>query len=561
MKNTSLFIDSTALKLTSLQPYRRRAEKECLLRLSRAATKEKILNKQANTPNNTSELLTQIKQTLNKTLDTQQWQQFTHEIENQIDNYTLCLWNQENRNKKMNTILKKAGYSSLCQWVAEQSTIQDKTLFFEQWVSKGHPYHPCNKTKLGLSPQETLQYSPEFGGETLVHVGAIHEKNVHIETMETKLPYSNWFFQIFPEIQKKWHYSKEYIPIPIHPWQATHKLQKYFKNLLNSNQLIISNDLGIPTRSTLSFRTVVPISYPQLPHIKLPVAVQTTSAIRTVSPASVENGPKISKILKKILQHENNFNQNIRVMYETAALHVKNFPDEKAKHLSAIFRENPNCYLNKNELGIVVSALFEESPVKQHPIFVELMMQADVTTLNKAKAYFKHYTTIVLSAYLDLYLLYGIALEGHQQNTIAVFKQGKPIAMIARDFGGLRLHLPTLVANGYDIRFYSASAIVDNKKEEVRNKLLHSTYQYHLGEWVKQLARFFKTSENDFWNIVKTATIERFHHLKNRVDQTTWKQEYEAILKKDWHWKALLRMRLENVSHDYIYVPIKNPLT
>ena len=203
--------------------------------------------------------------------------------------------------------------------------------------------------------------------------------------------------------------------------------------------------------------------------------------------------------------------------------------------------------------------LFETSPVSQMPLFVELMHIAGVKNWHDVKNYFRHYTKIILLSYLDLYLLYGIALEAHQQNTLAVFQQGELVATIARDFGGLRLHLPTLIENGFHFKVYPGSATVQEERDEVRNKLLHTTYQYHLGEWIWYASQHYTIPEEQLWQIVKEETDTRFHVLKNRINPTLWQQERLAILENNWSFKALLRMRLNNVSHDYIYLPIRPP--
>ena len=58
-------------------------------------------------------------------------------------------------------------------------------------------------------------------------------------------------------------------------------------------------------------------------------------------------------------------------------------------------------------------------------LFIEIMELSGCLTYHDALTYFLHYADLVLGSYLDLYLLYGIALEGHQQNTLAIVQDGK----------------------------------------------------------------------------------------------------------------------------------------
>ncbi len=514
------------------------------------------------------QLLDIIKPYLDPSPDHNPWQQFTDEIHNHVQNFSLSLWVRDYHRQLIQSKTSADTHRYLCEWLENESLFPNKTLFFEHWVTHGHPYHPCSKTKLGLSIDEVIHYSPEFGHETKILIAAIHRDHLHIEGIPPSEFYCEWFFDYFSESIASWnHYlnncsldPKLFVPIPIHPWQATHVINDRFHDLLERKKLFIFKDLQISTYPTLSFRTMMGAGNLYAPHMKLPVAVHTTSALRTVSPASCENGPKLSQVLHDILLKENHFGNRLRVMFEQFGIYVKGYDDSQAKHLSAIFRDNANLHLSPDELGIVVNALFETSPTSKQPIFIELMSLANALTVSSALQYFRNYTRIVLESYLDLYLLYGIALEAHQQNTLAVFHTGKPVATIARDFGGLRVHLPTLQSCGYSINPYPGSATFRSDKNEVRNKLLHTTYQYHFGEWIYHLSEYFKIPETHFWKIVREETETRFHALKKRLPSEIWNEEYEAILQRDWVLKALLRMRLNNLSHDYIYIPLKNPL-
>ncbi|WP_267256364.1 IucA/IucC family C-terminal-domain containing protein [Coxiella endosymbiont of Ornithodoros maritimus] len=49
-----------------------------------------------------------------------------------------------------------------------------------------------------------------------------------------------------------------------------------------------------------------------------------------------------------------------------------------------------------------------------------------------------------MNDFWDLYLIYGIVLEAHTQNTLIVFKEEHPTRFINRDLGGIYIHTPTL---------------------------------------------------------------------------------------------------------------------
>lgn len=493
------------------------------------------------------------------------WQGFIREIINHTENEALSLYANTTWASELSHLNKKNNSKHLHEWVLQNESAPD--LFFEQWGTQGHPYHPCSKTKLGLNRQEVIAYSPEFRPRVPLTIAALHKTCAHLETSQQNSDYTKWFAEQFPAIWKQWvedlksnHLNPEhYYPLPIHPWQVKHIIPLKFQQLIRTKQLHLSEKITLISLPTLSFRTVVAADHTLSPHIKLPVAVQTTSAIRTVSAAAIQNGPKITRILHKILSQEKPIANCLSIMPERFGLHVTKVEEDTKRYLSVIYRDNPNTLLNKDEIAITIAALFQPSPSNNFPLFFEFLERADAAQLETAVSYFGAYADIVLNAYLSLYLKFGIAFEGHQQNTLAVFKKGHLTRIITRDFGGMRVHEDSLKRMGFSLQAYPGSATICSDRTEARNKLLHTTYQYHLGELILTLAQHFKTSEEVFWEPVKSITKTIFDTYKKTMDPKDWKEDYQAILQKEWAFKALLRMRLENVSDQYIYTSIANP--
>jgi siderophore synthetase component len=260
---------------------------------------------------------------------------------------------------------------------------------------------------------------------------------------------------------------------------------------------------------------------------------------------STENTPRVSQLLTDIFAQEKCFSDRLYLLRGLYGLHLKQVTPEQGKHLSVIFRENIHLYLAADEIGVVIAGLFSISPISGLSLFVEQLEAAGATTLKSALDYFKYYVNLLLTSYLDLYLIYGITLEGHQQNTLAVFHHGKITRFVARDFADTDIHLPTLKRRGFDIKPYPGSAYITDDLDQVRKPLIHAVYRLHLGGLVLLLAKHFNCNEDYFWKIIRDITIERFEFVKNKMDTATWQTEYHAILQDDWLGKALLSMRLE----------------
>ncbi|VVC75755.1 Aerobactin synthase [Aquicella siphonis] len=512
-------------------------------------------------------LLSLIRLELSDMIDPSQWDKFAAEINNCNINKNLVEGFSRNFNHQLARELSQFNANSLFEYVNSRLTPAEQLMFFESWAAKGHPYHPCHKTKLGFSTKAYQKYSPEFNQDILLPLAAVDKSIIHLEK-ETEQDFTEWFSLQFPDAWKAWTEKMRasglaadaFYPLFIHPWQYENVITKLFHTFIDNGKLIYFRDIYVTTKASLSFRTLMIKNDSGQPHIKLPVAVHSTSAMRTISPASVHNGPRLGKILRQILDQEKHFGGRLKLAYESYSMHVHFANPEIEKHLGIIYRDNPVNLLDKNETPIVVAALFEESPLHRVPLFIEMIHMGAGNSLNDAIAYFSEYCRIVIQAYLDLFLVYGIALEGHQQNTIAVFRHHHPVRMIARDLGGLRIHAPTLYEQGYILEAHPQSATITQDRQEVTNKFLHTVIQYHLGEIILLLAQEYRAPESVFWKLVKSILHARFHEIREKVNPQRWQEEYQAVMEDDWQIKGLMRMRLNNLYNKYIYIHLKNPL-
>ncbi|MBK2357106.1 rhizoferrin biosynthesis protein FslA [Francisella hispaniensis] len=507
------------------------------------------------------------------------WQQFEYELHNSFENELSMNIYRSLRQKQLANTIKTANYSNLWQWLNTTMSKNEQLAFLEQWGAVGHKYHPGSKTKIGLSKFENILYSPEFENEVNIIFGAIHKNIAHIEIIDNRIDnYQDWMITNYPEQYKIWNHeldnrgldSNNYLMIPIHPWQAEHILPIKHKCLIDCQQLIIINDCKYTTKPSMSFRTMLPMTNKDktlMPHIKLPVAIHATSVTRTVSPESVKTGPRISKILLEILAKEQHIAENMDILVDIAGIHTtKACRKDDIRQLAAIFRANPEASLQPDEMACPLASLFVKTPENQ-ALICDILEILDYDQPNQILAYFRKYTQITLTACLDLYLLYGIALEAHQQNTLVIFKQNIPQRLLIRDLGGMRLHLPSFEASGFHLPKDTFSLTFTNSQTITRRKFIHACLQSNIGELILQLNNHYKIAEENFWTIVKDEIHQRFEYLKPRISADKYKQEYTQILEKPWSIKALTRMRLndklecdkDDMQGD-IYVKLKNPL-
>ena len=132
------------------------------------------------------------------------------------------------------------------------------------------------------------------------------------------------------------------------------------------------------------------------------------------------------------------------ILVNIAGIHTtKTCRKDDIHQIAVIFRANPEESLQPDEITCPLANLFIKTPDNQ-ALICDILELLGYDQPSQILEYFRKYTQITFTACLDLYLLYGIALEAHQQNTLVVFKQNIPQRLLIRDLGGIRLHLPKL---------------------------------------------------------------------------------------------------------------------
>jgi siderophore synthetase component len=495
-------------------------------------------------------------------------QRLVHELDNSLANDVLCL---SYRRTWAHTLRAELGSADTYFIAAlRHSTHANPALLLEQWGTLGHPWHPTFKTKLGLSSDEVLALSPEFQPTLHVPLAAIRADKARVTFADGDGDYAAWFAGHFPQAAQRWkavlakldEHPADWLPLPLHPFQARRVIPHTFAAEIAQGDLLLLDDVTLDATPTMSFRTVVPAGSASLPHLKLPVSLRLTSVQRTVSPKSTVMGPRITRLLAALLDRENGFKGTLDIVREEVGLHYVDpqGDDDRARHLAILYRANPMASGAASRFPVPVGALFAESPFSGRPLATELVALAYGDHAAGAVAYFERHARTVLTALLSAYLVYGIAFEAHQQNSfIVVDERHEPVQLLARDFGDLRIHGPTLRRAGLALDAYRAGFTVYEDDEPVRDKLLHAVLLCHLSELALLLARAYGHPEHHFWDVLRRVLDDVLKGLRARVHERRWHAEREALLEHDWPAKSFLRMRLLDTSDD-VHGTMPNPL-
>jgi hypothetical protein len=367
----------------------------------------------------------------------------------------------------------------------------------EQLVVDGHPLHPCCRTRGGLTVADVLAYAPEHGRV--------------LRLRRLAVPPGRWLGDAPPVLYA-------------HPWQAE-RLRAEFPWLTDAG------GTG-PVRPLMSLRTVAPVDGGD--HIKTAVDVQMTSAVRTVSPAAVHNGPRLSALLRTLTA-----DLPLTVLAETAAGAVL-VDGEPQRRLAYLRRRAPR--IGPDETVVPLAALAALSPADGRPLLCEAVRDhggdpyrwlADLAA--------------VLWPPLLAVLGRGVALEAHGQNTLAVLRAGRPVRIVYRDLGGVRVSPARLRAAGIEAPDLRGDLPSDDPAV-LRTKLAAAAVGTVATELVTLLARHHDAEPARSWGIVAAAI------------RGAGTADAAALLRDPLPVKATTAMRLAADPLDDVWTHLDNPM-
>ncbi len=238
---------------------------------------------------------------------------------------------------------------SASEWFARDTkedrafpTLSSPAIAWEQSVAGGHPTHPMHKTRAPLPP---LRLDPSYN---LLHprLRLIHvpPTSVHITG-----PYHSLvipFISRFPV-----HTSPNgYIPVPVHELQIAHIAANFPEAVIHPPAV------SYPVEAQQSLRSIIVPGLNNGFHLKLPLGIKLTSAVRTISPASAYLGPRFSaQIIPKLT-----YDRTILTVAEEPVSLIGTHPDPLvARHLACLIRQDHTA--NSGTIDIVCTALVDTS--------------------------------------------------------------------------------------------------------------------------------------------------------------------------------------------------------
>ncbi len=520
--------------------------------------------------------------------ESESYARLASEMEESAAHYGLALAGEDRRRKDFFNAAQTACQNNSLSWV-ESRLSEDAAfsplIFFEQCVVDGHPLHPSAKIKRGMEVQDIPTYVPEWGAAPGVALVAVALSACQVTSLDGKGP-REILEQEYPELRSRVedHLRKanwahlDYELIPVHPWQLNNSVPVLHENAIQRGDIVSISGVRIPAAALMSVRSLAPIQRrgERKHHLKTAIAVQLTNAVRTVSPQAAENGPMLTRVLVDVQEREGYFDGQFAVLREDASIYYRSNDDsltddrraELSKNLAAILRENPENHAAEGEIAMPAAALIARSPIGTRSIVSELIerfaLNQNTGDLQTSSIEFlRRYARVSVRGFFTLMVRYGIGLEGHLQNAVPIFRlrDGEPLRMLIRDFGGVRVLPQRLAARGIQVDFLPGSATVADDAEDLRNKVFYAFIQNHLGELIATIYRSVGGDERCLWQPVAETCQEVFDDMKREPElQANATEDEAALFRPTLALKALATMRLQGQVTRYSFAEVSNPL-
>jgi siderophore synthetase component len=379
----------------------------------------------------------------------------------------------------------------------------DALAYLEQSIIDGHPLHPLCRTRIGLSRDDVRRFAPEF--------------RAVVDLVLVDVPPDRWLS------------TGAGLPprLAMHPWQAR-RLRDLDAGLRPSGQ-------RIRARPLMSLRTLALIDQPRW-HLKTAVDVQMTSAVRTVSPAAVRNGPLMSTLLRRLLRDE-----PIDILDEVAGGAVL-LDGAPSRSLAVIRRRAPA--LAPDEIAVPFAALSAPSPASGRSFLSE-------AAGGDPAGFVGRLLTLAIPPLMRL-LARGVALEAHGQNTLVVLKNREPVRIIYRDMGGVRVSARRLAAAGLEAPPLGGDLLTDDP-DALAAKLAASLLATVVAELLATLRRESGIDPAPLWR--HAAAI-----LRDAPDTPTCRADAATMIGATLPLKATTAMRLSARPLDDIWTRVANPM-
>jgi len=446
------------------------------------------------------------------------------------------------------------------QVLASNAPIAIDTLTYEQlegYLTAGHPYHPCFKSRIGFDLQDNYDYGPEFD-QNIDVVWLAVKKELLVSNTTTDIDINEWmkdyvgadeFSALNAKLTKVLTITNKpnegtashevdetannYCLIPAHPWQWQNTLIQALQPLIATQEVIYLGSAGHQYRAQQSIRSLMILGKgaSNKAYLKLSMHLINTSSTRILAKHTVMNAAVVTTWLNQLIAEDKTaqalplafLGETVGVSLDHEALRARGYQHPNMYGgLAAIWRENVNQYLSEGQTAFPLNGVSYINADGSHLIAPWLDKYGVETWIAQL-------IKVTVTPLLHILFGYGVALECHAQNIVLVHEDGYPIKVLLKDLhDGVRYSPTHLTQQHLRPDFYSlppahaalnrGSFIETEDTDGIRDMTVACLFFVALSDIAIFVQTHYNYSEVTFWQqVADCVTDYQTSHPEHQV--------------------------------------------
>ncbi|MDX8552431.1 GNAT family N-acetyltransferase [Tenacibaculum sp. 1B UA] len=431
--------------------------------------------------------------------------------------------------------------------VEELATADFQTI--EQSMTEGHPGFVANNGRIGFDSSDYRSYAPEAGNSFSLLWLAGHRLKAVFSAIEA-LPYESLIHQELDVdtiaqfnkiIEEKGFSPKDYLFIPVHPWQWFNKLATIFASEVAKGDLICLGYGPDQYLAQQSIRTLFNISNPQKFYTKSALSILNMGFMRGLPLYYLGTAPKMAVWLENLLYNDAYIKTNgFRMLSEIGSVsYVNPYFEEFGPHndynkmLASLWRESPYSVVKENQKPLTMAALLHIDHYGK-ALLPEIIKDSGVSIDNWLRSYLKAY----LSPMLHCFYYYDLVFMPHGENIILVLENNIPVYALLKDITEEACVLNSEVELPEELKRMYAPVPEDVKLLSIFTDMFDGFFRF-LAPILEEHANY---GEHRFWELV----AENIQEYQEQFPELSGKFKQYDLFAEDFKLSCLNRLQLNN---------------
>ncbi|WP_402461972.1 GNAT family N-acetyltransferase [Isoptericola aurantiacus] len=316
----------------------------------------------------------------------------------------------------------------------------------EAAMSEGHPGFLANNGRIGFSLPDYEAFAPERGGRLRLQWVAARRAHTHL-ALASDQPEDGLYDAELGGAERAAFADRlaargldpaDYLYLPLHPWQAEHRLPVTFAADVARGDLVPLGPGADEYTPQQSIRTMFNRTRPERHYVKVALAIQNMGFLRGLSPAYMRATPAINDWVADLVAGDPTLaGSGFGVLRELASVgytgdvyHRTPRPNAHRKMLAALWRESPLPRTRPGErLATMASLLHRDAAGRA--LVTALVRTSGVAADDWVRAYLDAY----LYPLVHCLRAHDLAFMPHGENLVLVLRDGVVRGSFMKDIG------------------------------------------------------------------------------------------------------------------------------